>query len=68
MTFADGEPTDRTEASLPSSEQLLDESGHFHAHDAPIDLSAYAFEAWIAFGFFWLLAVDIATSSSRATR
>jgi TRAP-type C4-dicarboxylate transport system permease small subunit len=27
--------------------------------DAPIDLSVYAFEAWIAFAFFWLLAADI---------
>ena len=27
--------------------------------DAPIDLSHYTFEAWIAFGFFWLLALDI---------
>ncbi len=42
-----------------TDEHVLDASGHFHVHDAPIDLSRYAFEAWIAFGFFWLLAVDI---------
>jgi len=46
-------------ANVEPDAQLVDESGHFHAHDAPIDLSVYAFEAWIAFGFFWLLAVDI---------
>ena len=40
-------------------EHVIDESGHFHAHDAPVDLSHYTFEAWIAFGFFWILACDI---------
>ncbi len=45
--------------SAEADEQLLDASGHFHAHDAPIDLKAYSFEAWIAFGFFWLLGADI---------
>ena len=40
-------------------EALLDSAGHFHVHDAPIDLSHYPFEAWIAFGFFWLLALNV---------
>jgi len=40
-------------------EQLVDGTGHFHAHDAPIDLSVYPFEAWVAFVFFWVLAADI---------
>jgi len=40
-------------------EHVLDETGHFHVHDAPIDLTHYSFEAWVAFGFFWLLAADI---------
>jgi len=40
-------------------EHVLDETGHFNIHDAPIDLSHYSIEAWIAFGFFWLLALDI---------
>jgi TRAP-type C4-dicarboxylate transport system permease small subunit len=40
-------------------EKLVDASGHFHLRDAPIDLSVYSFEAWIAFVFFWLLAADI---------
>jgi TRAP-type C4-dicarboxylate transport system permease small subunit len=38
---------------------LLDESGHFHVTDAPIDLRRYTPEAWVAFGFFWLLALDV---------
>jgi TRAP-type C4-dicarboxylate transport system permease small subunit len=42
-----------------ADEQLVDASGHFHLRDAPIDLSVYSFEAWIAFAFFWLLAADI---------
>jgi TRAP-type C4-dicarboxylate transport system permease small subunit len=38
---------------------VLDASGHFDVHDKPIDLGQYTFEAWIAFGFFWVLAVTI---------
>jgi TRAP-type C4-dicarboxylate transport system permease small subunit len=38
---------------------VLDASGHFDVHDEPIDLGQYPFEAWIAFGFFWVLAVTI---------
>ena len=48
-----------TTSDTEEQEHVLDESGHFHLHDAPIDLSRYHFEAWIAFGFFWVLAVDI---------
>jgi TRAP-type transport system small permease protein len=40
-------------------EHLLDDSGHFHATDAPIDLAHYTAEAWVAFAFFWLLALDV---------
>jgi len=40
-------------------EHVLDESGHFNVHDEPIDLGHYHFEGWIAFGFFWVLAVTI---------
>lgn len=44
---------------IAAEEHVLDETGHFNIHDAPIDLSHYSMEAWIAFGFFWLLALDI---------
>jgi TRAP-type C4-dicarboxylate transport system permease small subunit len=48
-------------SAVPASEdeELLDASGHFHVHDKPIDLGVYHFEAWIAFGLFWVLALDI---------
>jgi TRAP-type C4-dicarboxylate transport system permease small subunit len=49
----------KTATPVESDEQLLDASGHMHVHDAPIDLSIYPFEAWIAFAFFWVLAADI---------
>ena len=46
-------------AVLVPEEHVLDESGHFHVTDAPIDLGHYTFEAWIAFAFFWLLALNV---------
>lgn len=46
-------------AVADAEEHVLDESGHFHAKDAPIDLSHYTIEGWIAFGFFWILAATI---------
>lgn len=41
------------------SGQLLDAEGHFHATDAPVDISHYRFEDWFALGVFWLLALDV---------
>jgi TRAP-type C4-dicarboxylate transport system permease small subunit len=38
---------------------VLDESGRFHATDAPIDLSGYTWEDWLTLGFFWLLALTV---------
>ena len=35
---------------------VMDAEGHFHITDAPIDISKYRFEDWIALAFFWLLA------------
>lgn len=40
-------------------EAVLDESGRFHATDAPIDLSGYRWEDWLTLGFFWLLALTV---------
>jgi TRAP-type C4-dicarboxylate transport system permease small subunit len=51
--------TPKATTDTAADEQLVDASGHFHLHDAPVDLSVYSFEAWIAFAFFWLLAADI---------
>ena len=33
--------------------------GHFHATDAPIELSHYVWEDWAALGFFWLLGLCV---------
>ena len=46
-------------ADATADEHVLDESGHFHLTDAPIDLGHYTVEAWIAFAFFWLLALNV---------
>ena len=43
----------------PASGPVLDADGHFHATDAPIDLSEYLFEDWISLGFFWLLGACV---------
>lgn len=35
---------------------VLGADGQFHVTDEPIDISVYAFEDWISFALFWLLA------------
>jgi TRAP-type C4-dicarboxylate transport system permease small subunit len=42
-----------------SGAEVLGADEHFHVKDEPVDLSHYSFEAWIAFGFFWVLALNI---------
>src|SRR5258708_20312730 len=42
-----------------SAEHVLDEEGHFHVEDAPIDLSHYLFEDWLSLCFFWLLGLCV---------
>jgi TRAP-type C4-dicarboxylate transport system permease small subunit len=51
--------TTPADGQTPPEEHVLDASGHMHVTDAPIDLSHYSIEAWIAFAFFWVLAADI---------
>jgi len=41
------------------AEHILDDEGHFHVEDAPIDLSHYLFEDWLSLGFFWLLGLCV---------
>ena len=38
---------------------VIDAEGHFHATDAPIDLSHYLFEDWIALALFWVLGLNV---------
>jgi TRAP-type transport system small permease protein len=42
-----------------AAEPLLDDEGHFHVTDAPIDLSQYLIEDWLSLGFFWLLGLCV---------
>ncbi len=61
-TDAQALTTDQHRENTPAAdgqEHVLDESGHFHVHDEPIHLERYPIEAWIAFGFFWVLAITI---------
>ena len=48
-----------TEAKAPATEHVLDDDGHFHATDAPVDLSHYLIEDWLALVFFWLLGLCV---------
>ena len=45
--------------STPKQEHVLDEEGHFHVDDAPIDLTHYIVEDWVSLGFFWLLGLCV---------
>ena len=45
--------------TVPEEGAVLDESGHFHAVDAPIDISHYGVEDWFTLAVFWLLALDV---------
>ena len=40
-------------------EPVLDDEGHFHAADAPIDISHYGSEDWLTLGVFWLMALGV---------
>src|SRR5258706_5936786 len=53
------EATSTGKSDAPHAAHVLDESGHFHIEDAPIDLREYFVEDWIALGFFWLLGLCV---------
>ena len=42
-----------------SEAPVIDADGHFHATDAPIELSHYLFEDWIALALFWALGLNV---------
>ncbi|MBK6807034.1 MAG: TRAP transporter small permease [Betaproteobacteria bacterium] len=46
-------------SATTDSEHVLDAEGHFHAVDAPIDISHYGWEDWFTLAVFWLLAGDV---------
>jgi TRAP-type C4-dicarboxylate transport system permease small subunit len=45
--------------SAPHAAHVLDEEGHFHIEDAPIDLGVYLIEDWASLAFFWLLGLNV---------
>jgi TRAP-type transport system small permease protein len=46
-------------SETPHTQHVLDDEGHFHVEDAPIDLSEYLIEDWVSLAFFWLLGVNV---------
>ena len=53
------ETHDRRDRRAGGTEHVLDEEGHFHVDDAPIDLGHYLVEDWLSLGFFWLLGLCV---------
>ena len=49
---------DTSHASV-APEPVLDDEGHFHATDAPIELTHYLIEDWLSLAFFWLLGLNV---------
>jgi TRAP-type C4-dicarboxylate transport system permease small subunit len=47
------------QGSAPKAGQVLDEEGHFHVEDAPIELGEYLVEDWASLAFFWLLGLNV---------
>ncbi len=43
-------------ATDSGEEHVLGDDGQFHVTDEPIDVSIYAFEDWVSFTLFWVLA------------
>lgn len=45
--------------TAPAAEPILDDEGHFHAIDAPIELGHYLTEDWLSLVFFWTLGLCV---------
>ena len=46
-------------SDAPRTQHVLDDEGHFHVEDAPIDLGGYLVEDWVSLAFFWLLGLNV---------
>ena len=51
--------TNEIQQTKDLNEHVMTAAGEFDVHDEPIDLSVYRFEDWLAFAFFWLLAMTV---------
>ncbi|HZH06299.1 MAG TPA: TRAP transporter small permease [Lautropia sp.] len=49
------------ESTVPAEADgpVLDDEGHWHAQDVPVDLSIYRWEDWLCLVMFFLLALDV---------
>src|SRR5258708_4202255 len=56
---ADGINATASAAPGDFGEHVLNAAGEFEVHDEPIDIGVYRFEDWLAFAFFWVLALVI---------
>jgi len=56
MSAGKAQTQDPSVSDVDALGAVMDAEGHFHLTDAPIDISKYRFEDWIALVFFWLLA------------
>lgn len=56
MSAGSSSTRDDAPSAVDALGEVIDAEGHFHLTDAPIDLSKYRFEDWIALVFFWALA------------
>ena len=56
MNAGNASSRDDAPSAVDALGEVMDAEGHFHLTDAPIDLSRYRFEDWIALAFFWGLA------------
>ena len=48
-----------TSQTVRAEAPVLDDEGHFHVTDAPIELSHYLIEDWLSLAFFWLLGLCV---------
>ncbi|MBV5344341.1 MAG: TRAP transporter small permease, partial [Rhodoferax sp.] len=46
-------------STIDDMPSVMGEDGEFHAQDEAVDLSGTPIEAWVALGFFWLLAATV---------
>lgn len=56
MTAGKAKTRDEAQSDVDALGEVMDAEGHFHLTDAPIDITRYRFEDWIALVFFWGLA------------
>src|SRR5690349_12826733 len=54
-----GPPAAGEEGVSDQQEHVLGTDGQFHVEDEAVDLSRFAFEDWVAFALFWVMAAVV---------